>query len=199
MTADLTLVVIGKDQAALESFDRSHVDSGDLRLIANTAGRALAAIANEEMQTSRPLFGLVHADAVFGRGALEAFVADARAGAVCGIVGRDADGCYRWCYHRPEFAEGIVRGAGPVVTLDGCAVFFRMGRGLSFDAETFDSYHCHAEDLCMQAHARGIPVLVSSAAATHASQLPTAQWRAAYAPYRERLERKWQGHQVMTT
>lgn len=193
----LTLVVIGKDQESTARFDTSYVDC-DLRLIANTKNRALSAIANEQIATSERVFGLVHADTVFRKHALEAFATDAENGHVCGIVGRAQTGEYRWCFKPYGYAEGIVRGPGLVCTLDGCSVFFRRDTGLRFDEITFNGLHCHVEDLCMQANARSISVIVSSADATHASQLPSPAWQAQYMPYRAKLNQKW-GRQVVTT
>jgi hypothetical protein len=205
----LTLVVIGKDTDALIAFDQLHPTLGytgmkvDIRYRANLTNRPLAAIANDEMTTSAPVFGLVHADTKFREGALEAFVECAEAGNVCGIVGRTPTK-YRWCHKPTGFDDGVLTiGPGPVCTLDSCSCFFRPDLGLRFDAETFDSFHCHVEDLCMQANERGIPVVVPSADATHLAPNPTQEWHAVYLPYRERLAVKWANRgrawQVVTT
>jgi metal-sulfur cluster biosynthetic enzyme len=78
-------------------------------------------------------------------------------------------------------------------------VFFRRDIGLRFDESTFTSFHCHVEDLCMQAKQRGMPVIVPFADATHASEMPSPAWRADYMTYRARLASKWRGFRFVTT
>ena len=53
-------------------------------------------------------------------------------------------------------------------------MFFRRDSGLWFDAVNFDGFHMHVEDLCMQAHAKGIPVLVPPASASTSCSTPFA-------------------------
>lgn len=193
---------MGKDAAALAEFDAP--GRAFFRMVANDRRESLAAIANRELDDTRtPVFGLCHSDVVFGYGGLESFVRHAKQGAVCGVVGRDRAGAYRCC-SRPEHydkgAGSLFAGPGPVTTLDSMAVFFRPDSGLRFDAETFDGFHCHVEDLCLQAGARGVPVLVPPANAYHREHpAPHANWMNEYFGYRARLSVKWQGKEFYTT
>jgi hypothetical protein len=199
---ELTLVVVGKDDAALAEFGAP--GRAFFRMIANDCGESLAAIANRELADTRTaVFGLCHADVVFGYGALDSFVRHVKQGYVCGMVGRDREGAYRCC-SRPEHydrgAGALFTGPGPVVTLDSMAVFFRADSGLRFDAATFDGLHCHVEDLCLQAAERGIPVLVPPANAYHREHAPPhAKWMEEYFRYRGRLSLKWAGKEFYTT
>jgi hypothetical protein len=202
--ADLTLVVVGKDNAAVLAFDQHHWGGAAVRLVPNIDGDPLSEIANWHLELStRPVFGLCHADAVFGPGALEAFTAEAMRGAVCGIVGVDLAGVYHCSYNsdRDRWWKGDQRigEPGQVSTLDCMAVFFRKDLGISFDEEEFDSFHCHVEDLCLQAHARGIPVTVPAADAHHRNHTQAPEFLADYRKYRARLAEKWKGTEFRTT
>jgi hypothetical protein len=187
----MRLVVVGKDAEAVNRFDASHCGGVELITHCNSAGASLAWIGNFYLDSfwDGEIFGLCHADCKFGPGALAAFEDETLSGRICGIVGRDCLGRYRWCSQAP----------GLVSTLDSCSVFFHRGHQLRFDARTFDSFHLHVEDLCLQAQARGIPVIVPEADATHLGPLPTPEWQAAYRPYRERLTQKWRGVRFQTT
>lgn len=65
----------------------------------------------------------------------------------------------------PDFgalgAVGVNHGqvwGGPsreVITLDSCLIVINRDHGLLFDEQTFDSFHCHVEDMCMQLRAYG--------------------------------------------
>ena len=199
--ADLFLVVVGKDTAAVNAFVMPALSSFDTHvyIISNNTGTPLSKISNEclEFDNFRPsaVFGLCHADVVFGPDALEDFTAEAMRGAVCGIVGVDLAGCYRCCYS----PETPFCGPGPVSTLDGMAVFFRRDLGLRFDEQTFDGFHCHVEDLCLQAHKRGIPVTVPAADAHHRNHGQSQAWLVDYRKYRRRLAEKWKGTEFRTT
>jgi hypothetical protein len=196
---DLTLLVIAKEPGSFANFS-VHCGACDIRLMVNVHQDPLSLIANRELRIKpRRVFGLVHADTIFRAGALEAFVAAAERGEVCGIVGRTLDGFYRWCFKEPGFEGDRVRGPGLVSTLDGCSIFFRTDLGLAFDAQTFDSFHCHVEDLCLQASQKGIDVTVPHADATHASELPSPAWRDQHGIYRRRLAQKWRGVRFQTT
>jgi hypothetical protein len=209
--SNLTLVYIAKDQAGLDFFSLRHfrfhgAPQVDVEYIgwANDAGSPLSKIANEMLDRCKsPVFGLCHADAVFGPGALDAFVAEAMRGAVCGIVGRTIEGLYRVSRRpmRDSWWDGKARmaGPGPVSTLDCMAVFFRRDLGLRFDEETFDGFHCHVEDLCLQAHARGIPVTVPLADAHHRNHTQSWAFLADYRRYRLKLTEKWAGTEFQTT
>lgn len=191
---DLTLVVVGKDWREIREFDMTHVGPGTLVLVANQESRSLAAIGNyyaDRVQT--PVLGLVHADCLFGPGALASFTQTAMEGSVCGIAGVSMGCKYRWSFESSP---------GAVSTLDSCSVFFRPDSGLRFDEKTFDSYHCHVADLCLAAHARGIPVVVPSADASHrgtAWRNNRDHWMPQYHIYRARLGAKWKGTDFVTT
>ena len=203
--ADLFLVVVGKDNADVLAFDqRSMAGNVDVRFKANLAGEPLSKIANWYLDLSvAPVFGLCHADACFGPGALEAFTAEAMRGAVCGIVGVDLAGVYHCSYNsdRDRWWKGDMRIAEPgqVSTLDCMAVFFRRDLGLRFDEDIFDGLHCHVEDLCLQAHARGIPVTVPAADAHHRNHKQAPEFLADYRKYRSRLAQKWAEVEFRTT
>jgi hypothetical protein len=190
MTADLTLVVVGADSRSLLAFELQHITPRDLIMTANGRDASLAAIGNHHLEHARtPVVGLVHADCVFREGALDALTRAAMDGAVCGVVGISREGRQRWACGGTD---------GPVATLDSCSVFLRRDLGLRFDVETFDGLHCHVEDVCMQAHARNIPVLVPAANCWHIGRSGNAAaWRDEYRPFRARLAQKWPG--VMTT
>ena len=213
--SDLTLVVVGKDMEAIRRFDASHVEGVSLALLANTLGEPLSKIANNWLDNcDTPVFGLCHADVIFGAGALQEFAAAAMLGQLCGIVGRDLKGVYRCSYNRAAaekswWCEGVLTGGpGIVSTLNGMAVFMRRDLGelhaasglpLRFDEETFDGFHCHVEDLCLQAAALGISVVVPSADAHHRNHKQTGSFLQDYRMYRARLEAKWKGTEFATT
>ena len=212
MTAkDLTLVVVASSPEDARRFDWTHVNAAETVLVINYSKAALSRIGNAELFQAAGIFGLCHADVIFGPGALDAFAKCAGAGAVCGVVGMNPDlkeggpganpGATRhnqrwgevWAYQNP----------GRVSTLDSAAVFFRRDSGLRFDTMNFDGMHCHVEDLCLQAHAKGIPVVVPAADATHIGN-PGLQswddwWHSDYRKYRQRLEEKWAGVRFGTT
>lgn len=136
------------------------------------------------------VIGICHADTSFGPGALETFAEAALDGSVVGIVGVDLQRVYHWSKDNP----------GQVSTLDSCSVFFRRDLGLRFDEQTFDGLHCHVEDLCLQAQAKRIPVIVPAAQASHIGQsTDNPQWQGDYAKYRARLAMKWRGVRFETT
>ncbi len=198
---DLTLVVVAKDEQSMRGFDQTHINAAETILVINYRNQSLAEIANWHLTSCREISGLCHADAVFGAGALDIFAQSAGEGAVCGMVGRSADpATHVWSVHKlhldqhPNFTEG------PISTLDAVSVFFRRDSGLRFDAVNFDGYHMHVEDLCMQAHAKGIPVVVPPASASTNCSTPFAgKWGTDCLMYRKRLRAKWQGMTVATT
>jgi GT2 family glycosyltransferase len=205
LTSSLTLVVVGKDRGDIELFQQPE-GRHRLWLVANAGREPLSKVANRHLDECKTeVLGLCHADTVFGPGAIEAFTALALEGSVCGIVGVDLAGHYRCSYNdqRDDWwrREGsiVVAGPGPVSTLDSMAVFFRKDLGLRFDEQTFDSFHCHVEDLCLQAHARGIPVTVPAADACHRNHKQSQEWLAGYRVYRARLAEKWKGTEFRTT
>ena len=188
---DLYLLVIGQDQEECDLF-QSEVDC-ELHNIQNPEDRSIAAIANEHLdKCERSVFGLVHPDVVLNPGALQSFVDTALSGAVCGIVGRDMENRYRWCYKTPD----------PVSTLDDCSVFFRKDSGLRFDSETCDTFYAYVTDLCLQAHFRGIPVLVPPADANHVGRrffTEKLTHKAAWLECLARVREKWAGVEFTTT
>lgn len=198
------LLVIGKDSAALSKFDMTNLGGVTLVAQKNPDRRSLAAIANEVIGSGNHIevFGLSHTDVVFGPGAIAALVCVAWNGRVAGIVGRDLQGAFRCCSRPEQYDRGagqLFTGPGLVSTLDSMAVFFRPDSGLRFDAATFDGLHCHVEDLCLQAHTRGIPVVVPAADAYHVDHEITEAWKAEYQEYCARLAAKWVGTEFQTT
>jgi hypothetical protein len=104
-----------------------------------------------------------------------------------GAVGRSWEGEYVWGH-----AIGEPR---PVCTVDACCLVVDTRHELAFDERTFDGFHCHVEDYCMQCHAAGlgvfvVPLQLEHASATFASQ--GSRW-GDYPKYRERLAHKWRG------
>jgi hypothetical protein len=64
---------------------------------------------------------------------------------------------------------------------------------LSFDQQTFDGFHCHVEDYCMQCHAAGLGVFVAPCEFEHVGVTYArrgSEW-GRYSRYRRRLVRKW--------
>jgi hypothetical protein len=191
-TDQLTLVVIGKNQQALDSFDKTHVDC-NLVLLANPACVPLSKLANEQLQKCQTLvFGLSHADVWYHEGALEAFFQEAANGNVCGLVGAHQDKRYRCCTDMTPTPERAS-------TLDGMGIFFRTDLGLQFDEKLFDGMHCHVEDLCLQAASRLISITVPAANAHHINHAQTKGWLEDYWYFRRRLAQKWIGHDFVTT
>jgi hypothetical protein len=192
----LRLIVVS---ATAEGLDWSRIDpdgfcNDGLFQIWNRKKQSMASLGNQSViavdRMHRTVIGLCHADVSFGPGALQLFTSAAMDGNVVGIVGVDLQRTYRWSKDNP----------GPVSTLDSCSVFFRRDLGLRFDEQTFDGFHCHVEDLCLQAQARGIPILVPPAQAWHVGQSTNnPAWQADYAKYRARLAMKWRGVRFETT
>lgn len=188
---DLCLVVVGADKHECKSFDLKHVECKP-HLVVNNSD-ATSAIANRFLsRSSKTVFGLVHPDVKFGIGATRAFYGSALSGNVCGVVGRTTGLRYRWCNHNPGF----------VYALDDCCVFFRKDSGLTFDDVTFDRWSAYVPDLCFQAHAKGIPVIVPKAHASHTGrryflgyQRHIKDWQLEV----QKLRDKWPGTQVITT
>ena len=212
MIDGLHLVIVGKDVEGMyrswEGLPHPPSLSGSAKFhwtaMVNERGRPLASIGNSFLDRYYPIqvFGLVHADCSFGPGSLEAFYECAMAGNVCGIAGRDPGKGNRWCCNTEEKTGDVVASLrpGPVSTLDSCAVFFRRDLGLRFDEVTFDGFHCHVEDLCLQAHAKGIPVVVPEADASHRGDSTfDSEWQRQYRIYRGRLAYKWKGVAFETT
>lgn len=197
-----TLVVVAKDQADLRAFDTTHIAGRcDLVLIANEARTPLSVIGNKYLTEARtPVLGLVHADCTFGPGAIEAFADCALGGSICGIVGRSMEGYYRWCSKPVGYRDGIVAGPGPVSTLDCCSVFLRTDLGLRFDERLCSGFHLHVEDVCLQASARKIPVVVPFADASHRGSTTNGpNWLRDYADYKAKFGVKWRGVEFHTT
>lgn len=215
----LKLLAIGKDWAQIRSFREQHEERGsfaevhDVWTYLNKNSKSLSNIANSFLFLSKPrpgqVFGLVHCDtlfdsplyrinrpeAAFWKRDLEILTECAMSGKVCGIVGADLSAQrYWWGHSLPHGTEH------PVSCLDGCSVFFRRDLGLRFDEETFDGFHCHVEDLCLQAHAKGIPVVVPAVKADHVGQSTfDPAWQADYARYKQKLNEKWKGVVFQTT
>jgi hypothetical protein len=151
---------------------------------------SMAAIGNHYLQDCPDVFGIVHADTTFHHYAIDTFWRVARLGYVTGMVGIDRHKGYIWSKAIPSITF--------VETLDCCSVFFRADMGLRFDDKTFDGFHCYVEDLCMQAHARKIPVVVPPAEASHHEDSTNdSVWRGEYFRYKDKLLAKW-GRNVLT-
>ena len=227
---NLTLLVIAKDQTDLNGFDETNVTyrrptgtvslalqraetpgitwatlSSSVRLFRyiNASGYPLSTVANHYVDlkwTGPHIFGLVHADMTFGPGSIEAFSDAAESCAIVGACGRALD---PW----PEPPAGINPGyhwskwnPGVVSTLDSSCVFFRTDLGLRFDGQTFDGFHLHVEDLCIQASQKGYPVLVPKADAVHSSPDKNGStWYTDRDRYLRRLITKWPGVRFCTT
>jgi hypothetical protein len=196
----IKLVVVGKDHADTGAFRLEHVLSvvDELVLIANPGARfgGLGSIGNRELYLPGrcDVVGIVHADVEFGAGMIEALATaavDRRA--LTGIVGATRQGNV-WCY---QVVEPV-----PVDTLDCCSVFIPLApaRGLVFDVQNFDGFHCCVEDLSLQAPSRGLQVLVVPGVAKHAGQLwYESSWRKEWLEYRVRLQAKWASVPFFTT
>ena len=217
----MTLVVVAKNWTDLANFRLTHVagECVDFQLVVNYNSWSLASIANHELDASKcAVFGLCHADMDFQAGSLEAFYDCAMQGAVCGACGRTklyldsdvgpGDSSYVWskdwgCPTARQLAAGYPAnpsGPCPVSTLDSSCIFFRRDLGLRFDEKTFDGFHCHGEDICLQAQSRGIPVLVPAANAWHACpDVNGPDWGKQRDVYYKRLKQKWAGLEFVTT
>lgn len=135
----------------------------------------------------------LHPDVVFEpdfvrriRSAVDGLEQSERRWGAIGTVGRSWEGEYVWGHEITEPVE--------VCTLDACCMAIDTRHGILFDERTFDGFHCHVEDYCLQAHAAGLGVYVVPAelrhiGATYATE--GARW-GSYPKYRRRLKRKWQ-------
>ena len=196
----LHLVVVEKDDSRQGMFLNRNCTQVEgqghaVNIVRNSANWSMARIGNKFLNghSDYEVFGLCHGDAVFSAQALTIFRDTAAAGFVCGIVGRDLSGNYIW-------SSNVIRGTVPVSTLDCCSVFFRRDAGLRFDEQTFDGFHCYVEDVCLQAAAKGISVVVPPAKASHLEESSRDQeWLAQYKVYRKRLADKWAGVEFQTT
>ena len=213
----LTLVVVAADQERAKVFDWTHVNAAEAVLVINYENMPLSVIGNTYLLGdrtplgSRPIFGLCHADVPFGPGALDALAACAGEGNVCGVVGMNPDLKEDSPGRNPGATKETQRwgevwsnqNPGPVSTLDSAAVFFRRDSGLRFDSVNFDGMHLHVEDLCLQAQAKGIPVVVPAADATHLSNPALNDWNdwwhEDYRRYFVRFREKWKGVRFGTT
>lgn len=224
MTArDLTLVVVGLNEANMRLFDLTHCGAAETILVINHQDEPLSWIGNRWLFDTgapsfpypagrRPIFGLCHADTYFGPGALDAFAQCAGEGNVCGVVGMNPDLKEDSPGRNPGATKQTQRwgevwsnqNPGPVSTLDSASVFFRRDSGLRFDSVNLDGMHLHVEDLCLQAsQLKGMPVVVPAANASHIGN-PNLQdwndwWHADYRKYYERFREKWKGVRYGTT
>lgn len=194
MEPTLTLVVVGKNADQVRGFKLDnvigHVD--ELVVIDNREMRygGQGIIGNRYLDSCRSdVLGLVHADTEFGPESLRIFAKQAAENTLAGIVGRSLEGAYIWS-----------KQGGKVSTLDGCSVFLRPNLGLRFDPVIFDGFHLCVEDLCLQAVARDIQVIVPVANASHIG-LSTFEphWQKQYRVYQARFKEKWQGVRYATT
>ena len=214
---DLTLCVVAANLEDLQAFNTRYISvepgfTVGMVPIANLDHESLASIGNRyRMCNDSPVFGLCHADMEFGPGSLQAFYDCAMTGAVCGACGRSFSYCdasqgypgdtsYVWSKDWGHPNERQLRNGYPanptgpcaVSTLDSSCIFFPTNLGLGFDAATFDGFHCHGEDLCLQAQSRGIPVVVPAANAWHASPDKNGpNWGKERDVYLHKMKAKW--------
>jgi hypothetical protein len=192
----LTLVVVAASHAELARFSLEYVDTVDeLILLTNPEARfgGLGRIGNHALEFGRgDVVGLVHADVLFGPGAIASLTTEAARGGIAGIVGRNLAGEYIW-------GRDVIEPT-PVSTLDSCTIFLKRSLGLCFDEKLFDSFHCCTEDLCLLAASVGIPVRVPPAVADHQGTMWRQQdWMNSYWSYREKLAAKWSNIEFTTT
>jgi len=189
MKPTISLVVVAANSQELGEFKFQHVIPAvdELVLLSNPGGifGGLGKIGNYYISHARgDVLGLVHADTVFGPGAIAIFAAAAIQGSVSGMHGRTIKGENAFSPGRP--AE--------VSTLDSCSVFFRRASNLRFDDKTFDSFHCCVEDFCLEAGAKKCKIVVPQADAKHLSLRYVSKettWRSKYSEYRAKLNEKW--------
>jgi hypothetical protein len=201
----LMLVVLAKDQPELDAFKLETVRGvcTELVLVSNPNKQfgGLGLIANKYLDaSSSEVFGIVHADTVFGGGkdehstesAIEIFSKEAANYSVSGMVGRCLDGRYLWSSDTGDDRN--------VSTLDSCSIFFRKDSGLRFDTAVFDDFHCCVEDICLQAMSRDIPRRVPRCYAEHNGIVNRSpSWMSTYWHYRGLLVNKWSDVSFATT
>lgn len=196
---NLCLTVIGATWEAFDPFPitvaRKEVNELVLMVTTPEFG-GLSAIGNRiKSRTICDVVGIMHADIMFLPGVLKTF-AETAADRVVGMVGKAISGDYIW-------SRNV--GKGEIVnvsTLDGSSIFFDRKLPIDFD-ESFDSFHCGAEDFCLQATKLGKTVGVPGTPwADHMSGYTKSYlnptWQAAYWGYREKLAKKWNGTQFLT-
>jgi hypothetical protein len=203
----IQILVVAATQPEADKFRSKHIGE-EFTVYTNINGRSLASLGNEFIERSMAtVVGMVHADVWFGSNATQAFYDCASTGNICGIVGRALDSIendgYKWCctHYTSTGVPNQKPNPGDVSTLDCCSVFFRKDLGLHFDEKIFDGYHLHIEDLCLQAQARKIPVVVPLAEGCGHPLLCTRgpDWINDYWMYRKRLATKWMKMRFITT
>lgn len=206
LSPSLALLVIGKSDEEIQWFKTQspHVEAeARVVFVSNPKMKygGTAAIANPFLDiATEDVSGVVHADTTFAPGALQIFARAAiERNCVTGIVGRTAPNPddrfsgYVWCHV----------GGGDVSTLDSCSIFFPRSHGFRFDGETFDSFHCVVEDICLQARLRKIPSFVPSAQAGHVGagggdNTKAETWSDQFWQYRAKLVAKYPGVEFHT-
>jgi len=201
VTAELSIACAIHDRRTAESCLLSSLDALDghapVRFLLdnedNVVSRNMAHLYNVLARLDGPPIRIfAHADVVFpadfGRRVAAAIAELERNGVAwgaLGTVGRAWNGDYVWGHGVDEPA--------PVCAVDACCVVIDTRHAFAFDERTFDGYHCHVEDYCMQSHAAGLGVFVvpcrfEHLGATYARE--GSQW-GNYARYRKRLAKKW--------
>jgi hypothetical protein len=70
----------------------------------------------------------------------------------------------------------------------------RTDSGVNFDEQTFDTFHCCVEDVCISATKKGIRIVVPDVKADHLGTRGTRHknpaWGEVYASYRQKLVEK---------
>jgi hypothetical protein len=177
----------------------------ELVVIVNPEARfgGMGAIANRVIgRTACDVVGMIHADTTWGIGDVSRLTDVAARGNISGIVGcalepkpYNVESSYivwgRWV---PEGQEVEVS------TLDACTFFMRTDSGVRFDEQTFDTFHCCVEDVCLSAAKKGIRTLVPAVKADHVgTRYKNPAWGEVYARYRQKLVEKHAGTFFRTT
>ena len=186
---DLTLIVVAKNVEDAHLFDQTHIGAAELIVVVNYSQEPLSKIGNYWLEHSRrPIWGMCHADVVFGAGSLDKLCETVATGKVCGVVG------FNPVLQYPQNYVWANKNPGPVSTLDSATIFVDRRWGIRFDDRTFDGFHLHVEDYCLQALAKGIRTVVPAADCYHAAaDVNGKKWHDDWKVYRRRLDQKWPG------
>jgi len=211
---NLSLLVVAYDEANARQFDWSHVGAAETHLVINYRKIPLSTLGNYFLDHRRPecdLFGIVHADTWIGPGCLDILCKCASQGSVAGLVGfslvqAEANKEHKghvWSWINGRRFDLLDIKPCLVSTLDSASCFFAIASGLRFDEKTFDGFHCHVEDLCLQAQSRGMPVVVPQCSASHTGNQKLQNWNDYLHQdrrrYTEKLAAKWPDVRFGTT
>jgi len=166
----------------------------ELVVIINPKARfgGTGAIANRIIgRTACDVIGIIHADTTWEIRDIARLAGVAAQGNISGIVGcalepkpYNVESSYivwgRWV---PEGQEVEVS------TLDACSIFMRTDSDTVFDEQTFDTFHCCVEDVCISAAKKGVRIIVPDVKANHVGN-SNPSWGEEYAIYRQKLVEK---------